>query len=143
MNGFFVFAFYYSPPIQSFVSDSFEVKNPWELAKVYPRDLEGLTKNSVILSYHGDRVLDYGVIVFNPNYVQGQIPTESVELLDQILIDGYSVFVFKDPYIKSEKERISQMVENNGFVLKEFSSSFCKLEKSDYELEFSDEVCLE
>lgn len=140
---FFLLAFYYSPSIQSFVSNYFEIKNPWELTKIYPRDLEGLTTNSVILSYHGDRVLDYGVILFIPAS-QNQIPKESIELLDQILIDGYNVYVFKDPIVKNEKERINQMVENHGFVLKDFSSSFCKLEKSSPDKsEFSDEVCLE
>ena len=48
-------------------------------------------------------------------------------LLDEIILDGYDVFIFKKATYPSEKKIISELIEQNGFILKDYSKSFCKI----------------
>lgn len=148
---FFVVEFSFSPPIRNLDKDGFEFKNPIEFAGRYPLDLEGLTKNSIVVVTMGSWSLDYDVIPyttvwdsrfyfsgFDPNFINDK----SVELLIQILEDGEQVYVFKKPSYFSDKPFLRYLIENHNVILKEYSESFCKMELVNNKIVKTDEICI-
>ena len=125
---FFFAAFYFTPPSELIKTNSYEIKNPILLAQDHPPNREGLTDSSVIMSVKTDRVLEYSAIPFAilPNE-RGFMNNNSSLLLDEIILDGYDVFIFKKATYPSEKKIISELIEQNGFILKDYSKSFCKI----------------
>ena len=68
---------------------------------------------------------------------------DSIILLKDVILDGYDVFVFKQPTTSLEKSMLSNLTEKHGFIFKDYSSSFCKVSLMDERnLENSDSVCL-
>ncbi|MGI0023376.1 MAG: hypothetical protein ACRD9Q_11025, partial [Nitrososphaeraceae archaeon] len=86
MGLFFVFAFYFSNPIQIIADQGLNFKDPHAYASRYPLDMEGLSKDSIIFLIHTDWAIDYGVIPFQPNTTK--LP-ESIALLKQVIEEGY------------------------------------------------------
>ena len=106
-------------------------------------DKEGLTKNSVIVSRHDSRVLEYGSILFDIGSIEKE-SDESVDLLKSIITNNYETYVFKEPLLKDEKGRQKELVNNYGFILKDYSFTFCKMELIDNKSsqDMTDEICL-
>ena len=123
---FFLISFYANPYTQKIFDDEYDFNKFSKLFEQYPLDLEGLTNKSVILSAHGDRVLDYQSIPF---WVKdkGKISLDSLDLLKQIINDGYDVYVFKHVWNQNEKNIITDLRNNYGVALKEYSPTFCKV----------------
>ena len=143
--GLFLVTFYFSPSIQVILDEGWKFNDPQKYADRYPLNMEGLTKNSVIVSEHNDRVLDYGVILFNFED-RDQISNESFDLLKQIIIEGHDAYVFKE--IKEKPSEVLKRVDlTNNFpvVLKDYSESFCKIELIDQKNrpDMNDEVCIQ
>lgn len=138
---FFILAFYFSNPIQIIIEEGWNFKNPEELVKRYPLSLEGLTEDSVIVTNVGVRAVEYGFISFNPMLTK-QISSDSVNLLEKIIKEGYDVNTFKIPFNVHEKNMINSLVNEHGFTLKDYSKTFCKMELSSYDKSISDENCI-
>ena len=100
-----------------------------EFTKKYPLDMEGLTKNSIIIAHDQEKVIEYGVTPFFSLY-QGELSNDSVNLLEQIINEGNEVFIFKTPTTNDEKETLQNLIDNYGFVLKDYSKTFCKVDFS-------------
>jgi len=140
---FFSAAIYHANPAQALIKGEWEFKNPLKFADRYPLDLEGLSSQSVVIDLNGDFAVDYGVIPYNPVY-KGELYPESIELLKHIILDGYDVFIFKQPTVSAEKDIIKDLINNHGFVVKDYSKSFCKimLKEPNEVKENSDDICL-
>ena len=138
---FFIFAFYFSNPVQIIIEDGINFKNPDELTNRYPINKEGLNKNDVIVTNMATRAVEYGFTSFNPK-LNKQISTDSINLLKNIIKDEYDVYMFKIPFNNNEKNMINELGNEHGFIFKDYSKTFCKVEIiSDKELE-SDISCI-
>jgi hypothetical protein len=89
----------------------------------------------------GVRAVEYGLISFSP-IENGEISSDSIKLLEKIINDGHDVYAFKIPYITFEKNMINNLVDDYGFILKDYSKTFCKVELSSNEKFISDESCI-
>jgi len=140
---FFIMAFYFSPPVQTIKSEGFVFNNPVNYAEKYPLDLEGLSEKSVIYAVHPEWVLDYGITPFFPLW-ENEKSDDSIKLLKEIISEGYEVFVFKNSTNPLEKPLLTELVTKKGFILKDYSASFCSVGLSEEKNGFSktDEVCL-
>jgi len=139
--GFFSTAFYFWPTMDGILNTGINLENVEKLSSRYPLDLEGLDKNSVVVAVNADRVRDYGFIPFglsNPDNLKG----ESVDLLKQIMQEGYEVYTLKESTTKLEKEYLRFLINEYGFTIKEHSESFCKIDFSDSQNLENDETCI-
>jgi hypothetical protein len=135
---FFILAFYSSPPIQTILNNEFVFHNPLKLTERYPLDLEGLSKNDVILDTKGLKTVEYGLIPFTVlvrlEYDEGPelfdsktTIQESIKLLKETMDKGYDVYILKEPSRGLDRDFFKYLVSNHGFVIKEHSKSFCKI----------------
>ncbi|WP_299290920.1 glycosyltransferase family 39 protein [Nitrosopumilus sp.] len=137
---FFIGAFYFTPPIQMFISEDIQFKDPRIFAERYPLDTSQIPENSIIVSHHNDWAIDYGAIPFVLHFQHGINP-ESVSLLKKSVSEGYDAFIFKQPTVKGEKSTWSNLAENYDLVFIEHSEKFCRIIIS--EDKESDSVCME
>lgn len=70
-----------------------------------------------------------------------QTSSDSVNLLEKIIKEGHDVNTFKIPFTVHEKNMINSLVNEHGFILKDYSKTFCKMELS-YDKAVSDENCI-
>ena len=132
---FFVIAFYFSPPIQAVSNNEFVLQNPIKLMERYPIDLEGLSKNDVILDSKGLKTAEYGLIPFTgllfnegPELFDSKASIqESIKLLKETINKGYDVYIFKEPSRGLDRDFFKYLVNNHGFLIKDHSKSFCRL----------------
>jgi len=129
---FVIISYNFTSSVSSFEQDNY-FKNPYDYKRDYPLKEKGINENSIIVTPNGQRGLEYNLIPFNPTN-----SNESIELLKSIVKDN-NVLVFKIPFTFSEVEILS-MVEKNGFVFKEYSKTFCKIELSSSDK--SDKNCI-
>ena len=139
LGSFFVLAFYFSPPIQFFVDENF-FKDPSETASRYPLELEGIAEKSIVLSRNTDNVIEYGLIPFHLPPIE-QLNDDKKRLLSDVILDGYSVYIFKEPTRLDEKEVLISISNSEKYVFKDFSSTFCMLYLNDGKLS-NDSQCL-
>ena len=138
---FFILAFYFSNPVQIIIEEGWQFKNPEEFSKKYPLNLEGLSNDSVVITMIGVRAVEYGLISFSP-IENGEISSDSIKLLEKIINDGHDVYAFKIPFIEFEKNMYNNLINEHGFILKEYSKTFCKVELSSSENLVSDLSCM-
>jgi len=132
---FFIGAFYFSPLVQAISNNEFVFRSPIQLMERYPYDLEGLSKNDIILDTKGYKTIEYGLIPFNgllfhegpevfdsKNSIQ-----ESIVLLKELMDNGYSVYILKEPSRGLDRDFFKYLVNNHGFTIKDHSKSFCKI----------------
>jgi len=126
---FFSFAFYFSTPSSAIQNNSFELKNPFQLAERYPLDNEGLTNHDVLIGYNFE-AWDYGFIQFQPEISINDetISPDSINLLKQIMDENYEIYLLKNPTDNLDRKVYSILSKNPEFSFKEYSKSFCKLE---------------
>lgn len=133
---FFILAFYFSPPIQAMSNNEFVFQNPLKLMERYPLDLEGLSKNDIILDSKGLKTAEYGLIPFtsllgfeSPELFDSKTSIqESIKLLKETMDKGYDVYILKEPSRGLDREFFKYLVNNHGFVIKDHSKSFCKID---------------
>lgn len=138
---FFILAFYFSNPIQIIEEEGWQFKNPEEFIKKYPLSLEGLTEDSVLVTMMGVRALEYGLTSFNP-ISETEISSDSVNRLKKIINEGHDVYTFKSPFIEFEKNMYNNLINEHGFILKEYSKTFCKMELYSDKEYISDKNCI-
>lgn len=155
---FFIVAWYNSPIGQWALKDDFNVKDPKSFINYYPLDLEGLDQKSIIVGGHSAKAIDYGLTtfdislgapiqrtaIFNPDSLDPQV----IEKLKNLVSSGENLYVFKELINKNEKIIREYLVEKQGFLLIDYSKTFCKLELVDtsqsvsgLEIKEMDEVC--
>jgi len=149
-------ALYYSKSTYSmFVNDTFEFKNPQDIASRYPLDKEGFTEKSVIVERNTKLVRDYDAISFNPfgGYNEktmlwsGDKPSEGpIQKMHELLDNGYELFVFKIKY-QGDPSYYRYLETEKDLILKEHSETFCKLIRIENDIGEknmpiqSDEIC--
>ena len=138
---FFIIAFYFSNPIQIIEEEGWKFNNPEILMERYPLNLEGLTKKDVIITNVGVRAVEYEITSFNPK-LSKDISLDSVKFLKESIMDKYNVYIFKIPFNLHEKNMINNLVNEHGFILKEHSKTFCKIELSTFKDVISDKICI-
>ena len=63
-------------------------------------------------------------------------------MINQTIRNGYNFYVFKEPQSHLDKPFFTYLTENHHFVLKDYSSNFCKVEIDKDNNGKSDEDCL-
>ena len=149
---FFLVAFYFTPLIQALLDGTFNLNDPKKLAEGYPINNEGLTSKSIIfdskgyISQHIETIPLKGLREsFNPEKFDVHPTSQGLILkLNQLIKDGYEVYILKDPSREIDKLYFQYLEENFDFVFKEYSTSFCKLNLSENLANStkSDKVCL-
>ncbi len=149
---FFLIAFFYAPLIQSILADDFKFNNPQDFVARYPIDTEGLTSKSIILDTQGYNTHEFGAIPLRSvreNLKPEQFDTNPVAQslilsIKNLMNDNYDVYVFKDPSREVNKLYFRYLVEENDFILKEHSKTFCKfyLVENLNNTTKSDQVCV-
>lgn len=147
---FFGVAFYYSPPLQLLENEDFTFKDPGKLDNRYPLNLEGLSKNSVVVVTKGSWAVDYGATPFNPfwgyriagNFDPTLLHKESIDILKETISEGYDVYVFKKSSYHSDKPFFKYLSDNHGIILKNYSNTFCKMELRENNNDKTDEICI-
>ena len=155
---FFIFAFYFSNTIQTILNNEFIFKNSFKLIERYPLDLEGLSENDIILDTKGFRTTEYGLIPFTgllwlekPELFDSKTSIqESIILLKETMDKGYDVYILKEPSRGLDRDFFKYLVNNHGFVIKDHSKSFCKIDlqnnnnfdNEDIENQPIDSVCI-
>ena len=124
---FFFAAFYFSPPIQDILDNTFQIKSPQIYAERYPLDQEGLSSNDVLISIHTYDALDYGLIQFNARITESGINDSSFELLQKIHKLGYDVYIIKDTTIWQNKILYESLLDRKDISFSDSSPSFCKV----------------
>jgi hypothetical protein len=137
---FFTIAFYNANPIQAALDDKEFFKDPEKFTEKYPLDMEGLTKNSIIIAHDQEAVIEYGMIPF---FIldNGKLTNNSVNLLKQIISKDNEIFIFKIPTTNDEKKTLQKLVNEYGFVLKDYSETFCKVSLNQNN-EKPDDICI-
>lgn len=148
-------AWYNSPVGQWGIKDDFHFTNSVNVEPYYPLSLEGLEQNSIIVGGHSARTIDYGFTTFDPflGTPSQRITLFNPELLDfevmqklkDLINEGNNIFVYKELLNKNDKVFREYLVSNQGYSIKEYSESFCKIEiqeKDKFEISSSDSTCL-
>ena len=136
---FFIFAFYFTPPIQ-FLVEGKNFKNPAEAAERYPLDKKGFSEKTIILAKQGDFAIEYGAIPFK--FTNLQNADQKINLLEEVMREGYHVYTFKESVRPGEKDILKYIINKHDFVLKDFSRTFCKLYVNNGTLH-TDNVCID
>jgi len=154
--GLFLFSsFIDSPSVKKILDDDFNLNNIEIYASRYPLDLEGLSKESIIVETLGKRSMDYNVVPFVP--VKGSaslketdmslIPQRTIPHLKKLLMDDYDVYSFKESQNIFEPHYFRYLGAEQGIILKDYSKTFCKMviveneSKTDGKDLESDDVC--
>ena len=137
---FVVISFNFTPSITMLEQDNY-FKNPFNYEREFPLKEEGINKNSIIVAPVGARAQEYDLAAFRLITVNGT-SLNSINLLENIIKEEYDVYTFKIPFTKAEKNIIYNLVDEHGFILKEFSTTFCKMELSIDEKSTSDQNCI-
>ncbi len=72
----------------------------------------------------------------------GELTNDSVNLLKQVMSEGYEVYIFKTPTSSNEKETLQNLIDEYEFVIKDHSETFCKVSLNQNN-EKTDTICLE
>jgi len=130
----------FTPAVTMLEQDNY-FKNPFDYEREFPLEDEAINENSVILTLIGSRAQEYDTTAFSPIITNGTY-LNSIKLLENIIQEGYDVYTFKVPFNESEKNIINNLIDEYGLVLKEYSTTFCKIELSINEKTISDENCI-
>jgi len=139
IGGFFIVAFSFTPPIQSFVGGG-NFTNPLEASERYPLDTENISSKSILLVENTDYAIEYGSVPFKLSNTQTW-DSEKILILTNVLKDNYSIYTFKTSKSISEHQNLVHLINNNNFILQEFSDTFCQLHVNDGTLS-TDKICI-
>lgn len=125
---FFGTAYSFTPMINSLITDTFTFNDPFMLSENHPPNTEGINPNNVIMAVKTDRILEYDAIPFHVLPTDDKFfPSESADLLLQIMKDGYQVYIFKEGTTVHEKIVFKSLVNVYNFKILDYSDSFCKV----------------
>ena len=130
----------FTPAVTMLEQDNY-LKNPFDYEREFPLEDGAINENSIILTPMGSRAQEYDTTAFSPIITNGTY-LNSIKLLENIIHEGYDVYTFKVPFNESEKNIINNLIDEYGLVLKEYSTTFCKIELSIDEKTISDENCI-
>ena len=151
---FFGIAIYNSPIGQWAVKDKFEISDSKIMSEYYPLDLEGLDENSIIISGHSAKTIDYGFSTFDPfsGTPSQRITIFDPKLLNSIVLDELrnileekeEVFMYKKLLNKNDKIFREFLISEQNYSITEYSNSFCKVEiiKENQSNIINDNICL-
>jgi len=152
LSVFFLLAFYFIPPTQAILDDDFNFNNPMDYHTKFPLDAEGLTSTSVVLDTHGYITQYYGAIplrnipayIIPENFNNDSVAQGLIFKVEKLISSGYDVYVLKDPSRELDKLFFRFLAENNFFIFKDHSETFCKiyLVENLNNTNKSDQVCI-
>lgn len=137
--GVVLISYSFTPAITMLDQDNY-FKNPFDYEREFPLKEEGVEKNSIVLSPVGSRGQEYELASFRLIEIN-QTRINSINLLQNIVEEKHDVYTFKIPFNNSEKKYIQNLI-NHGFVLEEYSETFCKMKLQSEQKSISDEKCL-
>lgn len=140
-------SFFYADYSQIIKRDGFSIKNPDEWEKRFPVDLDNISKDSIILThYQAHSVIVYGAIPFAPVGLGSEIDSPlyqgMLQTMRDLISSGHSMYVFKEPVLKEERDFQVELDTKTEFILKDYSDVFCKIEIDYTGTNQSDESCL-
>ena len=135
-----VISYNFTPAVTMLGQDNY-FKNPFDYEREFPLKEEGIEKNSIVLSPIGSRTQEYDLASFRL-IVINQTSIASINLLQNIVEEKDDVYTFKIPYNEAEKNIIHSLINEHGFILKDYSETFCKIELDSYDKSKSDENCI-
>jgi hypothetical protein len=138
---FFIFAFYFSNPIQIIMEEGWEFKNPEEMVDRYPLNSEQLSNDSIIITNAAVRAIEYGFTSFSLKFDK-EISPDSIDLLKNRINDEYEFYTFKIPFNNNEIILIKNLVEEHNIILKDYSETFCKVYLKNNIILESDDNCI-
>ena len=145
---FIPISFYFADYSQIIKKDGFVFKDPNTYALNYPHISDSFDEKDIVVTiFKWDQVIFHGSIPFTPIGIETQINPDNPEYikmvitLKDIILKGNPVYVFKEPGLPEEKNFHHELVQND-FVLKNYSSTFCKIELQTETMKKSDIECL-
>jgi len=139
---FMIITLFYSTPVQKAWNIGINVNDPnWSIQR-FPLDSEGFSEEDSIILEGRRYAYEYDAIHFFPywgywdklrfEFDRESLPQEPIEKLNQLMDEGFSVYVFKEQYRSAKDTKYYKYLEaEHGFILKEYSPMFCKMEKID------------
>lgn len=137
--GIIIISYNFSPATTIFDQEN-NFKNPYDYEREFPLKEEGVEKNSIVFSPMGSRGQEYELVSFRLIEIN-QTRINSINLLQNIVEEKHDIYTFKIPFNNSEKKYIQNLI-NHGFVLEEYSETFCKMKLQSEQKSISDEKCL-
>jgi len=141
-------SFYYSMPMSSALGSTFTLNDPKSYVKEFPYE-SGLPEKSIIIT-PGRDAIKLDKIPFHTNYLgeykefdQTIINDNDIQMLIDSMDDGYTVYTFKQTR-PGAPQFFRYLEAEHGLILKNFSISFCKMERLTVDVNFdtkSDDVC--
>jgi hypothetical protein len=145
---FIPISFYFADYSQIIKKEGFIFRNPNIAVLNYPYFSDPITEDDIVVTiFKWDQVIFHGSIPFTPIGTEIQIIPDNPEylkmisILKNIILQGSSVYVFKEPGLPEEKIFHNELAQNN-FVLKNYSNKFCKIELQTETMRYSDIECL-
>lgn len=125
---------YYSPQVKHKFVQGLHIKDPTSFVDRFPLDREGLNESNIIVGGWSAKTIEYGVIPLFPYWDWGRfqtdtafVPQEPIQTLKQVINDGYETFIFKGGVITKDNIYYKYLVDEHGFMIKNYSKTFCKL----------------
>lgn len=145
---FIPISFYFADYSQIIKKDGFIFKDPNTYELNYPHISDSLNEKDIVVTiFKWDQVIFHPSVPFTPIGIETQNNLENpeyikmVSTLKDIILEGNPVYVFKDPGLPEEKNFQIELVQND-FVLKNYSTTFCKIELQTESMKKSDVECL-
>jgi len=146
---FIPISFYFADYSQIIKKEGFVLKDPHAYALNFPQITDPIDNDDVVMTiFKWDQVIRHGSIPFTPLGVEREINPENplyiktINELRDIITEGKTVYIFKDPGLPVEK-KFHQDLPRNGFVLNNFSENFCEVKLQTEIMKESDVVCLQ
>ena len=135
-----IISYNFSPAITIFDQENY-LKNPFDYEREFPLNDEKILEDSIIVTPVGARSQEYNLASFRIITIN-HTSINSINLLQDIIKEKDNVYVFKIPFNNGEKNMIQNLIDNNEFVLEEFSETFCKMKLKSEQKSISDEKCI-
>ena len=135
-----IISYNFSPAVTIFDQEK-NFKNPFDYEREFPLSEKEIKKDSIIVTQVGSRAQEYNLPSFRLITINHS-SIDSINLLQNIIKEKDNVYAFKIPYNNGEKNMIQNLIDNNEFVLEEFSETFCKMKLKSEQKSISDEKCI-
>ena len=135
-----IISYNFSPAVTIFDQEK-NFKNPFDYEREFPLSEKEIKKDSIIVTQVGSRAQEYNLPSFRLITINHS-SIDSINLLQNIIEEKDNVYAFKIPYNNGEKNMIQNLIDNNEFVLEEFSETFCKMKLKSEQKSISDEKCI-
>lgn len=134
---FFIAIVYHSLFVSAIKNNEFKFIDP-EKFSTYEEDPSMTTLNNkdVLIVAKGSCAVTYGTIPFSYFWKSNfgsrdfeliDLNQQSIKTLEEIIIDGYNVYVLKIPACYYFKDFPKNLANNTGIILKNYSKTLCKV----------------